>query len=300
MKFDLVAIFMGVTFALIWSSAFSSARIIVLDASPLTALAVRFLISGIIGIIWAKLLGQSFRLSRGQAKAMIAFGVCQNAIYLGVNFVAMQWIEASLAAIIASSLPLIVAFLSWLFFRKRTGWIGVVGLAAGFLGVAMIMESRLAGNLDIIGALICVVGALALAIATLSVKTASSGGNLMMVVGQQMLVGCIIIAIPAALFETPTLNMSWKFAAAFGYTTIFPGLIATWIWFTLVNRIGATPASSYHFLNPFFGVAVASVILGESFGLRDLVGVLIISAGILAVQMDPAQKIPDNSQSNQR
>ena len=48
MRFDFIALGMGLAFALIWSSAFTSARIIVADASPLTSLAVRFLISGLV------------------------------------------------------------------------------------------------------------------------------------------------------------------------------------------------------------------------------------------------------------
>ncbi|MDH3262961.1 MAG: DMT family transporter, partial [Paracoccaceae bacterium] len=106
---DVRAILMGLAFAFMWSSAFTSARIIVADAPPLTALAIRFLISGLIGIAIALALGQSWRLSRGAWRATVIFGLCQNALYLGLNFVAMQWIEASLAAIIASTMPLIVA-----------------------------------------------------------------------------------------------------------------------------------------------------------------------------------------------
>ena len=44
------------TFALIWSSAFTSARIIVADASPLASLALRFFLSGIIGVAIARAL----------------------------------------------------------------------------------------------------------------------------------------------------------------------------------------------------------------------------------------------------
>jgi drug/metabolite transporter (DMT)-like permease len=44
-------------------------------------------------------------------------------------------------------------------------------------------------------------------------------------------------------------------------------------------------AATYHFLNPFFGVLVAAVLLGETLGLGDIVGVVIIAAGILAVQL---------------
>jgi drug/metabolite transporter (DMT)-like permease len=102
---DLRAIAMGLAFALMWSSAFTSARIIVTDASPLFSLAVRFLISGLLGVAIALYLGQTWRLTRSQWRATIIFGVCQNALYLGLNFVAMQTVEASLAAIIASTMP---------------------------------------------------------------------------------------------------------------------------------------------------------------------------------------------------
>ena len=101
---DLRALGMGLAFALMWSSAFTSARIIVADASPLFSLAARFLVSGLLGVIIARALGQSWHLTRAQWRATILFGICQNALYLGFNFVAMQWIEASMAAIIASAI----------------------------------------------------------------------------------------------------------------------------------------------------------------------------------------------------
>lgn len=50
-------------------------------------------------------------------------------------------------------------------------------------------------------------------------------------------------------------------------------------------RIGAVKAATFHFLNPFFGVAIAAMILGEKLGFWDIVGVAVICAGILAVQL---------------
>jgi drug/metabolite transporter (DMT)-like permease len=114
---DLRALLLGLVFALIWSSAFTSARIIVEAAPPLTALSLRFFLSGLLGIGIALALGQSFGLSRAQWRAVLIFGICQNALYLGLNFVAMQTVEASLAAIIASMMPLLVAAANWGIFR---------------------------------------------------------------------------------------------------------------------------------------------------------------------------------------
>lgn len=282
---DFKAILMGVAFAMMWSSAFTSARVIVEYAPPLSALALRFFCSGTIGVGIAWALGQSFHLTRRQWTGVLIFGLCQNALYLGLNFIAMQTIDASLAAIIASTMPLLVALAGWLLFGDRIKPLGVLGLTAGVIGVSLIMGARLQGNVDIFGLVLCVIGVISLTVATLAVMGASSGGNVLMIVGLQMLVGAAILTIPALAFETFDVTWTWQLVVAFAYTTLVPGLIATLIWFLLVGRIGAVRASTFHFLNPFFGVMVAAVLLGESLGSLDIIGVFIIAGGILAVQL---------------
>ena len=47
---DIKAIALGLIFAVMWSSAFATARVIVADAPPLMALSARFLISGLIAV----------------------------------------------------------------------------------------------------------------------------------------------------------------------------------------------------------------------------------------------------------
>ncbi len=276
---------MGLIFALMWSSAFTSARIIVADAPPITALALRFLISGLIAIGIALALGQTARMNRALWRAVIIFGICQNALYLGLNFVAMQWVEAGLAAIIASTMPLLVALAGWVLFGEKVSRLGILGLFAGVVGVAIIMGSRLSGGADPLGVVLCIAGVIALTVATLTVRNASAGGNLLMIVGLQMLVGSAVLSVAAVSLESWNVTYSWKLAAAFIYTTLVPGLAATWVWFLLVGRIGAVKAATFHFLNPFLGVGIAAILLGEKLGLTDFFGVAIITAGILAVQL---------------
>ncbi len=282
---DIRAIAMGLAFVFMWSSAFTSARIIVADAPPISALAVRFVISGLIGIGIAAVLGQKIQLTRGQWISVVVFGISQNALYLGLNFVAMQWLEAGFASIIASTMPLIVAFLGWAVFREKLTPLALGGLVLGFAGVALIMGTRISGGVHLTGLALCVVAAVALAVATLTVRGASGGGNLLMVVGLQMLVGAAVLAPFGLVLETHEVTWSWTLVAAFTYTTLVPGLAATWVWFALVGRIGPVRASTFHFLNPFFGVSIAAVLLGERLGLLDVVGVAIVTLGILAVQL---------------
>jgi probable blue pigment (indigoidine) exporter len=282
---DIRAILMGLAFAAMWSSAFTSARMIVADAPPLMALSLRFLLSGLIGIAIALMLRQSWRLSPAQWRATIGFGIAQNALYLGLNFVAMQWVEASLAAIIASTMPLLVALAGWMVLADRPRPLAIGGLVAGLVGVVVIMGARFSGGVDPLGVALCVLGVIALTFATMTLRNTSGGGNLMMIVGLQMLVGSAVLAPVALALETFEVNWTPRLVLAFLYTTLVPGLAATWVWFLLVGRIGAVRAAAFHFLNPFLGVATAALLLGEALGWADVIGVLVIMAGILAVQL---------------
>ena len=196
----------------------------------------------------------------------------------------MQWIEASLAAIIASSMPLMVALLGWLFLGQRLSMVGVLGLGLGFVGVILIMGFRLTTGISELGLIYCIVGALALSIATLAVRNTNSEGNLMVIVGYQMLIGGASLSIFSIIFETYKVSFDWALTIAFIYTTLAPGLIATAVWFWLVNEIGAIKAATFHFLNPFFGVSIAALILSEPLSLSDYLGVVIVTIGILLVQ----------------
>lgn len=285
---DIRAIGLGLAFVILWSSAFSSARIIVADAPAIAALSVRFLLAGVIGVGLAKVLGQGWHFTRAQWRGIVVFGLCQNTLYLGLYFYAMRSVEASLASVLASSMPLFVALLSVVFMKARLNLLAVIGLSLGFLGVILIMGSRLARGSDPVGLFLCVVGVLALAVATLTVQKTDAGDRILMVVGLQSLIGALPLIALSPLVDDYAMNMSTELVIAMIYTTLMPGLLATWIWFKLVARIGTVRASAYHFLNPFFGVAIAAVILSEAITMWDFFGVATVMLGIWAVQLSKA------------
>lgn len=282
---DLRAILMGLAFALIWASAFTATRVVVVEAPPLTSLVIRFAISAVLAMGLARAMGQRLRLSAAEWRTVIVFGLCQNALYLGLNWIGMQRIEASAASIIASMMPLLVALFGWLFAGERLRPRAVAGLVTGMAGVTIIMGVRLSHGLDLIGMGLCIMAVVALTVATLAVRGAGGGSNVLMIVGLQMAVGSAALLLPALLFEShQPINFSPRYVGAMAYSILAPGIAATFLWFRLVTRIGAVRAATFHFLSPPFGVAIAAAYLGERFGWSDILGSLIVAAGILMVQ----------------
>ena len=283
---DIKAILMGVGFALIWASAFTATRIAVQYAPPLSLLVVRFALSAAIAVAFARALGQSWRLSRAEWRTVVIFGLCQNALYLGFSWAAMRYVEASVSAIIASTMPLIVAFLGWALYGERLRPAAVAGLVLGVAGVTIIMGARLQHGLDLWGVFLCVCGVIALTFATLAARGAGGSRNMMMIVGLQMAVGSLALLLPALALEPgQPVRFSAALVLAMLFSVFVAGILATWIWFRLVGRIGAVRAATFHFLSPIFGVAIAAALLGERFGPLDVIGALIVAAGILMVQL---------------
>lgn len=280
------AIALGLLFSVIWSSAFSVAKVAVQDAPPMWLLTMRFLVAGAIAVSFAASRGQTLPRGRRTWLAVLVLGLAQNAVYLGLIFVAVQTVPAALAVIVASALPLLVALSSAVIGAERPTPAVAVGLALGFGGVIYIMHDRVTGGVAVGGTALCVVAVAALTLATQIVTRLRMDGGLLMIVGLQMLVGAAALAPFALALESPAdVHLTWRLGAAFAYIVFVPGLLATLVWFTLIRWIGPTRASVFHFLNPGFGVLIAWFMLAEPVGGATWIGVLLVAAGILLVQL---------------
>jgi len=280
----LKSVIMGLGFVILWSSAFTSAKIIVQYSPPLLILSVRFFITGGLGLLLANLFFEKISLTKKEWYSLVAFGLCQNTVYLGCNFIAMGSIDAFLAVIIASMLPILVAIFSWATKLEKIGFMGIVGMLFGVSGCFIILNDKVMVHSNLFGIVLCLIGATALAVATLLVKnTISKKNQILRIVSIQMLVGGLPLIFLSLIFEAWEITFSTSFTIAFFYTCFFPGLLATIVWFNLVRKEGAIRASAFHFLNPPMGVLIASLVLAESIEPLDIFGIIILMVAIYLI-----------------
>ena len=281
---ELKHILLGVGFAFIWASAFPSAKIAVEFWPPFLFLFFRFSLAGLFSIILGAYLGQSFKFDRRSLLLIVVFGLVQNGLYLGLIFLALTKIDANVSVIIASILPLTVAFFSWILFKNKMSLLGLCGLVVGLFGVLLIMLQRVERDYEVLGITLCLLGLLATTFSTLLItKVNINKNNILIVVGFQMLAGSLFLLPLSYFFEVWTVSFSMTFLFTFLYIAAFPGIIGPVIWFYLQKEIGAVKYSSFHFLVPFFGIGISYFLLGETLSLTDMIGVLVIILGLYLV-----------------
>ena len=284
---ELKHILLGVGFAFIWASAFPSAKMAVQFCPPFYFLFFRFLLAGLFSILLGAYLGQSFQFDRKSLLLIAAFGLIQNGLYLGLIFLALTKIDSNVSVIIASILPLTVAFFSWIIFRTKMSLLGLCGLVIGLFGVLLIMLQRVEREYEMFGIFLCLLGLLATTFSTLIItKININKNNILIVVGLQMLVGSLFLLPLSYFFEVWSVSFSITFIFTFLYIAAFPGIIGPIIWFYLQKEIGAVKYSSFHFLVPFFGIGISYFLLGETLTFSDMAGVMIIILGLYLVNRD--------------
>ena len=280
-------ILLGVGFAFIWASAFPSAKIAVQFCPPFFLLFLRFSLAGLFSILLGKYLGQNFRFDYKDLLWIAAFGLIQNGLYLGFIFLALTKIDSNISVIIASILPLNVAFFSWLLFKSKMNLLGLSGLVVGLFGVLLIMLQRVEKEYEILGITLCLLGLLATTFSTLIItKININKNNILIIIGLQMLAGSIFLLPLSYFFEVWEVSFSITFLFTFLYIAAFPGIIGPVIWFYLQKEIGAVKYASFHFLVPFFGISISYFLLGETLTFNDVIGVVVIILGLYLVNRD--------------
>ena len=209
-------ILLGVGFAFIWASAFPSAKIAVQFSPPFFFLLLRFTLAGLFSIILGTYLGQSFQLDRKSLIWIMVFGVIQNGLYLGLIFLALTKIDSNVSVIIASILPLTVAFFSWVFFKSSLSFLGLSGLFIGLIGVLLIMLQRIEKESEMLGITLCIMGLLATTFSTLIItKININKNNILIVVGLQMLAGSLFLLPLSYFFEVWSISFNLTFLFTF-------------------------------------------------------------------------------------
>src|SRR3569623_1509821 len=135
-------------FVVLWSSAFSAGKVAIADCPPLIFLAVRILAAGLIMLALTPLSGIRWTLTRRDVGVFAALGVANQAVYLGIGYIALKTVSAGLAALIISANPIVTAVLAVLVLGERLTWRKALGLLLGLGGVAFIVQSRLTLGTD--------------------------------------------------------------------------------------------------------------------------------------------------------
>jgi drug/metabolite transporter (DMT)-like permease len=199
----------------------------------------------------------------------------------------MSRTTATAAGVMLSTLPAMVAFLSWLVLRERLSRRVVIAIALAVGGIALLQfaktdgaaaaDASLLGNLLILGAVFCeatyVIVGKRLA-ATLAPLRVSAIINLW---------GLALIT-PFGLWQLRHVELGSLSPAIWGllgFYSIAASLIGPWLWMAGLKHIPANHAGVFTVALPIAAALVGVVALGETFTALHAVALLLAASGVM-------------------
>jgi drug/metabolite transporter (DMT)-like permease len=256
------------TIYVVWGSTYFFIRQSVATISPAWVLAIRWTIGG------ALLLGFSF--ARGGLKRLPSPRNVISAVILGTLLllvgnggitIAERNVDSYIAALLASSTPIVVAVFDGLLLRKRLTLARVLGVVIGFGGVAVLLYNghslRTSFNPSV---LIALVGVLSWGLATsLGHRFPVSGDNTVNSGIQMLFVGIVSLAVSFVAGPSPAALVSSMSAASL-FGVLYLGIIGSLAFSAYTYLVTVEPAErlvSYALVNPLIALLIGLGLAGE-------------------------------------
>lgn len=293
---------------IVWGSTYLAIRFAVETIPPFLHAGLRFLISGLILVIWRRAAGDAMP-TRNQWKSLTIIGTL---LLLGGNSlvaVAEQRIPSSIAALIIGTVPLWLVVIETI--RPggvRPRWQALIGLIVGFGGIYLLVgPTDLTGGLqfDVIGTTLLVIAAFLWSLGSIYSRSADLPKSALMMTGGEMLAGSIPIFIVSILFGE---GKSFSFAQvsseswlALLYLITFGSMVGFVAYIWLLQNAPISLVATYAYVNPLVAVFLGNWFAQESLTPRILVGAVIIIGSVIfinsarqaKVKTEPLQAVPD-------
>ena len=267
----------------IWGGSFLFMRVAAADFGPLPLVEARLALGALILLpfLWAA------RAHFSVALWLRIAGIA--AINSVIPFALFAWgaerAPAGIGAISNAMTVMFTALIAFVFYGEQIGPRRLIGLVAGFVGVAILASGRTAGASVWPAALAGTTAAFLYGIGINLVRRYLTGLPPGAVAAANLVSGSVLLA-PLAIYNWPHHVIpagSWVSAVLLG--VLCTG-IAFVFYYRLIGRVGAARASTVTYLIPLFGVIWAWLILGEPLTLTMALAGALILAGVALSQRE--------------
>jgi drug/metabolite transporter (DMT)-like permease len=265
--------------AAIWGASFLFMRVSTPHFGPVPLVAFRMTIAGL-ALAPVFLRKEARALFKNHWWQLLVSGVFGSSI----SFILLSWASLTLSAgftsLMNSSVPIFSAIIAALWLGERLRTTQLLGLALGILGVLILVWGKLEFHQNGRGwpILACVLSCLCYGFGASWMKSKLQGVR-PLVASSGSLLGGGLVLIPFALTRLPAQSpplLSWLCAIALA---LICTALAFVLFFKLIQRSGATVATSVTFLIPFFGIFWGWLVLDEELTSQMVLGLLVTLLG---------------------
>lgn len=276
---------------IVWGSTYLAIRFAVESIPPFLHAGIRFLISGLILLIWQRAAGQPMPTRR----QWVSLFIIGNLLLLGGNGLvswAEQTIPSGIAALVIGSIPLFLVIAE----AMRPGgarptWQAILGLLTGFAGIFILIgPAEISGSsvqFDPPGILALLAACVFWAIGSVYSRHTEMPKSTLVSTGAEMLMGSIglftISLGTGELHGWDPAGVTTKSALGLGYLILVGSLIGFVSYGWLLQNAPISLVATYAYVNPIVAVLLGNWLAAEPLEPRIWLAAAIIVGSVIFI-----------------
>ncbi len=283
----LVAAFAAVY--ILWGSTYLGIRFSIETLPPFFTQGVRFLLAGVVLLVWARLRGEAMPTKREWGGATIT-GALLFVGGTGAVVWAERYLPSGVAALVVATEPMSFVLLESMRRRRRPHGVVLAGLALGSAGLLVLVGpgTFFGGERFHLGAcLVLVAGTFAWAWASLFSRGSRLPASPLMATAATLLSGGVVLSLVGVLagelgaFDPSA--VSTRSIVATLYLFVFGSIVGFSAYLWLLRVSTASRVSTYAYVNPIVAVFLGWALAGEPVSPRVLVAAVIIIGAVALI-----------------
>jgi len=267
-----------------WGFNWPVTKYLLSELPPLTMRGATGVVGALLLALLALISGQSLRVPRELWPRLVLAAFLNVACWMALMGLALLYLPASEAALIAYTMPIWASLLAWPVLGERPNLLRVISLVMAFAGLAAIMGGNgLAASVTKLpGIIMALGGAFGFAVGTVMAKKLPLNLPPLSAAAWQIGIGCLPVAIVGLLVEKADVaalsNLGWILIF---YSTVIQFCIAYVSWFAALARLPASVAAIGTMAVPVIGVVASAVALHEPLGIGQIAALVFTLAGVV-------------------
>ncbi|MGG3510331.1 DMT family transporter [Paenibacillus lautus] len=280
---NLKGLFIGLLFTVLYASGAIIMKIGLLSASPLTLATLRFLIAGVLLLvfIYGFRKGKYPLPNKREWGVLLLLGLLNTSLFVGLGNLALRTISAGIFNLFLPINPFVFALFSLIFMGKNIRAKEWMGMAVSAIGLFIATYPSLANShASLSGILLLVLAMVSMAVGSLVFKKANLQLPNLVINAWQVFIGGMIIMIPALFLESGNpVNVDVHLVEYLIWSVFGLSIFSMGLWFYLLKQ-DAVKANNWLLLNPVAGYILAAIILGEPLTWYSVVATIIVLFGL--------------------
>ena len=278
-----------------WGTTYLAIRVGLESFPPTLFAGLRFVVAGVV-LFFVMARQRNARLPLGRewfdlgVVGLMLLGVGNGAVVW-----AEQWVPSGMAALLVATSPFWAAALARVQGDgERVGLRGLLGMAVGFGGLAMLIGPQLFGaelnGKYLLGVFIIQVGCFFWQAGSVYAKRRPTGVSPLMASSVQMLWAGVILTLVGTLAgEWGAMRFSARGAGALLYLVVFGSIVAYSAYMYAIQKLPLALVSTYSYVNPLVALVLGWLVLSEPLGWREGGAALVILLGVALVKTSPKE-----------